>query len=105
MNADSAPEVLDRRQVIAALRSFRRGDFNVRLPEDLQGQDGELAQLFNEVVDLNQQMTAELERLSKVVGKEGKITQRGRVKNARPVAAVSMVEAVVALAIATNQRL
>jgi HAMP domain-containing protein/signal transduction histidine kinase/CheY-like chemotaxis protein len=82
MNADSAPEVLDRRQVIAALRSFRRGDFNVRLPEDLQGQDGELAQLFNEVVDLNQQMTAELERLSKVVGKEGKITQRGRVKAA-----------------------
>ena len=82
MNADSAHELLDRRQVIAALRSFRRGDFNVRLPEDLQGPDGELAQLFNEVVDLNQQMTAELERLSKVVGKEGKITQRGRVKAA-----------------------
>src|SRR3989337_1729956 len=28
-------------------------------------------------------MTQEFERLSKVVGKEGKITQRGRVKNAR----------------------
>jgi HAMP domain-containing protein/signal transduction histidine kinase/DNA-binding response OmpR family regulator len=81
MNAD-AWEVLERRQVIAALRSFRRGDFNVRLPDDLHGPDGELAQLFNEVVDLNQQMTAELERLSQVVGKEGKITQRGHIKEA-----------------------
>ncbi|WP_233842569.1 HAMP domain-containing protein [Dyella sp. 2HG41-7] len=81
MNAD-AWEVLERRQVIAALRSFRRGDFNVRLPDDLPGEDGKLALLFNEVVILNQQMTAELERLSQVVGKEGKITQRGRVKAA-----------------------
>jgi len=81
MNANTW-EKLERRQVITALRSFRRGDFNVRLPDDMHGQDGELAQLFNEVVDLNQQMTAELERLSRVVGKEGKITQRGRVKAA-----------------------
>ena len=32
---------------------------------------------------VNEEMTQEFERLSKVVGKEGKITQRGRVKNAR----------------------
>jgi len=32
---------------------------------------------------MNEEMTQEFERLSKVVGKEGKITQRGRVKNAR----------------------
>ncbi|RDS81164.1 response regulator [Dyella monticola] len=78
MNADTW-EVLERRQVIAALRSFRRGDFTVRLPEDMEGSDGELAKTFNEVVDLNQQMTAELQRLSRVVGKEGKINQRGRI--------------------------
>ena len=81
MNAD-AWEVLERSQVIAALRSFRRGDFNVRLPENLHGDDRKLAQLFNEVVDINRQMTAELERLSQVVGKEGKITERGHVKAA-----------------------
>jgi hypothetical protein len=32
--------------------------------------------LFNEVVSLNQQMTGEFERLSRVVGKEGKIGHR-----------------------------
>ncbi|HEX2616242.1 MAG TPA: HAMP domain-containing protein, partial [Flavobacteriales bacterium] len=54
----------------------------VRLPEDLPGQDGEIARLFNEVVGLNEGMSDELGRLSQVVGKEGKINQRGRVKNA-----------------------
>ncbi len=60
-----------------------RTDFSVRLPEDVDGLDNEIASLFNEVVSINEEMTQEFERLSKVVGKEGKITQRGRVKNAR----------------------
>jgi HAMP domain-containing protein/signal transduction histidine kinase/CheY-like chemotaxis protein len=54
----------------------------VRLSEDVDGVDGEIATLFNEVVTLNGEMTREFERLSQVVGKEGKITQRGRVKSA-----------------------
>jgi HAMP domain-containing protein len=82
VNHDTTPEFLDRRKLIAAFRLLRRGDFHVRLPDDLAGQDAELAQLFNEVVDLNEQMAREFQRLSMVVGKEGKITQRGRVNNA-----------------------
>ena len=38
--------------------------------------------LFNEVVGLNQQITEEFERLSKVVGKEGKIGHRAKVRGA-----------------------
>ncbi|MDQ3246700.1 MAG: HAMP domain-containing protein [Pseudomonadota bacterium] len=83
MNVQNPGEFLDRRQLITALRALRRGDFSVRLSEDGDGLDGEIASLFNEVVGLNQEMTQEFERLSKVVGKEGKITQRGRVKHAR----------------------
>ncbi|RZL62457.1 MAG: hybrid sensor histidine kinase/response regulator, partial [Rhodococcus sp. (in: high G+C Gram-positive bacteria)] len=82
MNAHSPADGLDRRQLVSALRSLRRGDFSVRLREDLSGPDSEIAQLFNEVVEINQQITDELGRLSIVVGKEGKITQRGRVKSA-----------------------
>ncbi|MDB5672107.1 MAG: response regulator, partial [Alphaproteobacteria bacterium] len=82
MNAQSQREFLDRRQLVNALRSLRRGDFSVRLSEDGDGLDGEIATLFNEVVSINQEMTCEFERLSQVVGKEGKITQRGRVKSA-----------------------
>ena len=57
MNDVSQRDFLDRRQLVSALRSFRRGDFSVRLPEDLSGTDGEIARLFNEVVMLEEQMT------------------------------------------------
>jgi methyl-accepting chemotaxis protein len=71
-----------RRELILALRKLRRGDFSVRLSEDGSDADLEIATLFNEVVALNQQMTSEFERLSRVVGKEGKIGQRGKVHGA-----------------------
>ena len=83
MNIQAPRDFIDRRQLVSALRALRRGEFTVRLPEDVDGVDGEIASLFNEVVSLNEEMAQEFERLSKVVGKEGKITQRGRVKNAR----------------------
>src|SRR5256886_1204171 len=83
MNIQASRDFIDRRQLASALRALRRGDFSVRLPEEVDGADGEIASIFNEVVSLNEEMTQEFERLSKVVGKEGKITQRGRVKNAR----------------------
>ena len=82
MNDLSQRDFLDRRELLGALRSLRKGDFSVRLPEDLPGQDGEIARLFNEVVTLEEQLTDEFERLSVVVGKEGKIGQRGRVRGA-----------------------
>jgi len=82
VNVENPRDFLDRRQLVSALRSLRRGDFSVRLSEDLPGLDSEIATLFNEVVGLNEQMTKEFERLSVVVGKEGKIGQRGRVKAA-----------------------
>ncbi|MBA2466311.1 MAG: chemotaxis protein, partial [Sphingomonas sp.] len=82
MNDMSVGETLDRRKLLAALRGLRRGDFTVRLPDELSGIDGEIARLFNEVVRMEEQITDEFERLSVVVGKEGKINQRGRVRGA-----------------------
>ena len=82
MNAQPPREFIDRRQLLSALRAFRRGDFTVRMSEDSDDIDHEIAVLFNEVVGLNQQITEEFERLSQVVGKEGKIGQRGRVRGA-----------------------
>ncbi|KRA84391.1 HAMP domain-containing protein [Altererythrobacter sp. Root672] len=72
----------NRRELIVALRRFRRGDFSVRLPEDEGDPDIEIATLFNEVVSLTQQMTGEFERVSRIVGKEGKIGQRAKVHGA-----------------------
>jgi HAMP domain-containing protein/signal transduction histidine kinase/CheY-like chemotaxis protein len=71
-----------RRQLIHALRRLRRGDFAVRLPEEGPDEDCEIAALFNEVVGLNQQIMEEFERLSTVVGKDGKIGHRAKIRGA-----------------------
>jgi HAMP domain-containing protein/signal transduction histidine kinase/CheY-like chemotaxis protein len=80
--AQSADSNLDSKRLLMALRAFKRGDFSVRLPEDLAGIDGEIAATFNDVVELNDQMIRELARISSVVGREGKISQRGKLPGA-----------------------
>src|SRR3712207_779938 len=73
---------LDSKLLLKTLRAFRKGDFSVRLPMDLTGIDGEIAEAFNDVVGLNETMTREFERISVTVGKEGKISQRAKLPEA-----------------------
>ena len=82
MNIEAPRDQLDRRQILMALRAFRRGDFSVRLVNNYDGLDSEIAETFNEIVELNDQLTREFERLSRVVGKDGRIGERGHVRNA-----------------------
>ena len=67
MNVQAPRDFIDRRQLLGALRALRRGDFSVRLPEEVDGVDGEIAELFNEVVGMNEALTSEFERLARVV--------------------------------------
>src|ERR1700758_529605 len=67
---------LDASQLLTALMAFKRGDFSARLPDNWTGVAGKIADTFNEVIRNNQRMTQELERIMRVVGKEGRITQR-----------------------------
>src|SRR5579862_6081382 len=69
-------KTLDQRALLTALRAFRRGDFTVRLPLNLSGIDGEIAETFNDCIELNARLASELERVSVVVGREGRISQR-----------------------------
>src|ERR1700754_3073105 len=73
---------LERGEILRALRLLRRGDFSVRLPLDLSGVDGEIACAFNEVVELNDAMTRDFERVSEMVGREGMISERVHVHGA-----------------------
>src|SRR5689334_21239823 len=73
---ETVPHEVDNRTLLSALMALKKGDFSVRLPVEWTGIAGKVADTFNEVVDLNQRMATELDRLSRVVGKEGRITQR-----------------------------
>src|SRR5438876_9019115 len=62
--------------LLTALTALRKGQPGVRLPVEWTGVAGKVADAFNEVVELNEKMAQELARLSRVVGKEGKLSQR-----------------------------
>src|SRR3954468_24179984 len=68
--------MLDRGEVLKALRQFKRGDFSTRMPLNLTGIDGEIAQAFNDVVELEESKAAEIARVAELVGKEGQFNQR-----------------------------
>src|ERR1700674_302808 len=77
--ASDAPAFQSGEMMIAlrALTALKRGDVSVRLPMEWTGLSGKVADAFNDVVELNERMAGELARLSRLVGKEGKLSCRG----------------------------
>jgi len=73
---------LSKHEILAALRSFRRGDFSAELPLDMTGVDGEIAEAFNDVVALNRELARELARLRRAVARDGRVNERGRLPKA-----------------------
>src|SRR6516162_2107937 len=67
---------LNEKQQLAALIAFKNGDFSARLPQDWTGLPGKIADTFNDLIRTNQRLSLELARIGRVVGKEGRITQR-----------------------------
>ncbi len=70
--------------ILGALNALKRGDPAVRLPLDWTGMAGQVADVFNDVVERNERMAQELARLSRVVGKEGKLAKRGVARATSP---------------------
>src|SRR5436190_1307134 len=72
----SSIDEVDSASLLKALKAFQRGDFSVRLPMNWLGMAGKIADTFNEVAEMNERLASELDRLNRVVGQQGKITQR-----------------------------
>src|SRR5258705_10758491 len=62
-------------ELAEALRRVRRGDLKVRLPRRA-GMAGEVADAFNEVVSLQERQNLDVRRISRIVGREGRLTER-----------------------------
>ncbi|MFF8827689.1 HAMP domain-containing protein [Streptomyces sp. NPDC015131] len=65
---------LDR--LLAALVSMRDGNFRKRLTVTGDGVMAEIAAVFNEVADRESHLTGELSRVRRMVGREGKLSER-----------------------------
>src|SRR5437867_5439359 len=75
-------ESIDTRLLLKVLSDFKRGDFATRLPSEQTGLPGKIYDLVNEVIDLNERMVKEFDRVSTLVGKEGRIKQRASLPTA-----------------------
>ena len=69
----------DANVLLNTLIAFKRGNFSVRMPVDQTDLEGKIADALNDVLEINQKMVSEFERISRAVGKDGKITQRASI--------------------------
>ncbi|MGW0859136.1 HAMP domain-containing protein, partial [Streptomyces sp. NPDC002690] len=63
-------------RLLSALLAMRDGNFRRRLTVSGDGPLTEISAVFNEVADRNLHLTGELARVRRVVGREGKLTER-----------------------------
>jgi HAMP domain-containing protein/signal transduction histidine kinase/CheY-like chemotaxis protein len=74
--ADSEVSRAELEKLLAALHAARDGQFNVRLPVRGKGLAAELNRAFNEVADRREALTKEVARVGRVIGREGRMTER-----------------------------
>src|ERR687892_494495 len=75
--ADVSEEQLE--ELLSALEALRDGDFSVRLNSRRRGLMGEIASVVNTVLDNSNRMTKEFARVRRVIGREGKMTERFKI--------------------------
>ncbi|MEU4303229.1 HAMP domain-containing protein, partial [Kitasatospora aureofaciens] len=67
------------RQLLAGLTAVRDGDFSTKLPDDAHGLLGEIASVFNGMVDQLSHFTSEVTRVAREVGTEGRLGGQAQV--------------------------
>ena len=85
---DAMPEVYSAEQLqplLNALRAARNGDFSSRLDGrgTRNGILSEIYQTFNDVVELNETLSGEVVRIGRIVGREGRMTERASIRSAQ----------------------
>jgi HAMP domain-containing protein len=73
---DTTTNALDTKLLLKTLTALKKGNFSIRLPTDWMGVNGKIADTLNDVIEMIDRHVKELERISRVVGRDGKITQR-----------------------------
>ena len=69
-------DAVDAKILLNVLAKIKEGDFTARMPLDWTGVAGKVADGLNDVIIANQALGTELARVSRVVGKQGELSQR-----------------------------
>lgn len=76
-------ESLDHDALLKVLMEVRNGNFSVRMSNTVSGRDKKICDTLNEIITLNEKMMYEITRAGSTIGKQGKLTQRIELPNAR----------------------
>jgi signal transduction histidine kinase/CheY-like chemotaxis protein len=76
VHAATELDTFDAGTLLRVLSQARAGDFTARMPVDWTGLDGKIADGLNEILSANEAFATELQRVSRIVGKEGRLSQR-----------------------------
>ncbi|CAL9647521.1 HAMP domain-containing protein [Streptomyces sp. Tu 3180] len=76
---DAVPRDQELKMLLAGLTAVRDGDFGTRLPDDADGLMGDIAKVFNGMVDQLSVFTSEVTRVAREVGTEGALGGQAQV--------------------------
>jgi HAMP domain-containing protein/signal transduction histidine kinase/DNA-binding response OmpR family regulator len=76
-------ENFDSKQLLKVLMEVKNGNFAVRMPIDEVGLNGKICDTLNEIITLNERMMFEFTKAGNIIGKQGKLTQRIEIPNAK----------------------
>src|SRR5437588_404782 len=80
--ATATIEHVDAKQLLQVLTRYKRGDFTARVPVDRTGVAGKIYDTVNDIIEQNQKLAGELQRISNIVGKAGHMQQRASLAGA-----------------------
>jgi signal transduction histidine kinase/HAMP domain-containing protein/ActR/RegA family two-component response regulator len=72
----ASPNKFDTKILLSVLAQVAEGDFGARMPLEWTGVAGKAADSINALILANQSLETELERISRVVGRQGELSQR-----------------------------
>src|SRR6185312_2838925 len=73
---NGAASEADLAELLSALRAAHDGDFSRRMKVKRGGAAAEVADALNALLERNDQMSRELVRVGKIIGREGRMTER-----------------------------
>ena len=75
-------DIPDTKMLLHVLKAVKRGDFTARLPVQWTGISGKIADELNSIIEMNAKIADEFKRVSHVVGRKGRLSERASVAEA-----------------------
>jgi len=80
---NGSSETFDSKQLLKVLTEVKNGNFSIRMPIDEVGLNGKICDTMNDIIALSERMMFEFTKAGNIIGKQGKLTQRIEVPNAK----------------------